>query len=81
VIVDNIANISGLVTQENAPDVAVGDIGVFVVQDNGEGGSNTTDQITQVQFHSPSSGIDCNDGPTPTIPFIPIEQGNVQVQP
>jgi hypothetical protein len=79
VIVDNIAFISGVVTRENAPDVAVGDIGVFAVQDNGEGGSNTTDQITQVAFNPPSSGIDCNDGTT--LPFIPIQQGNVQVEP
>jgi hypothetical protein len=78
-VTGNTAVVSGVVTQSNALDVDVGDIGVFAVRDNGAGSGAPRDEITSVEFNPASSGEDCTVGTTQ--PFVPIQAGNITVQP
>jgi hypothetical protein len=79
IINSNTASISGVVTQSNAPDVAVGYIGVFVVRDNGEGANSSSDQLSLVNFFPASVGVDCESALI--LGLLPITNGNVQVRP
>ncbi len=78
-IVGNNAIMSGVVTQVNGDSVPgfifVGQRGEFQVEDNGEGGDDPPDLISDL-FLFP--GANC--GLTTGAPYLPID-GNIQVQP
>jgi hypothetical protein len=74
------AALSGTVTKvsgntDDFPFIYVGQDGVFVVEDNGEGGSGAPDLISDVDL---DPGLDCKS--SLLFPYIPIS-GNVQVSP
>lgn len=77
-VVGNTATVSGVVTNSSNPD-AIGLVALFRVTDNGEGQSNTLDQISSLYFDEPDSGTNCY---YPDFLFqVPIEGGNIQVKP
>jgi hypothetical protein len=78
-VVGSLAIISGVITRHT--DVhAIGLIGIFAVQDSGEGSAPPPDRVTQVFFFRPSV-LTCADlGPVDAAPFlVAIVAGNVQV--
>lgn len=78
-VVGNNAIMSGVVTQVNgdnvSPFIFVGQRAEFQVEDNGEGGDDQPDLISDLIL-GPNAGCDLN-APTP---YLPID-GNIQVQP
>jgi hypothetical protein len=89
---DNRVIASGPVTQSSDPDtVAVGRIAVFAVEDNGEGVNASPDRITTIPDYDPPKS--CNDfsfdngglrddtSGQIVRRLIPIEAGQIQVQP
>jgi hypothetical protein len=83
---------SGPITQSSDPDtIAVGRIGVFAVEDNGEGVNAPPDRITTIPDYDPPKSCnefsfvadDLRDDTTGLIvrPLRPIEAGQIQVQP
>lgn len=77
-IVGNTATVSGVITNSSNPN-AIGLIGLFRVTDNGEGQSETPDQISGLFFDSPDRGTDSYINEF--IPQVFIEGGNIQVKP
>jgi hypothetical protein len=77
-VVGNIATMSGTITNSSDP-AFEGRRGLFQVQDNGEGGNTTPDQISLLVIFPANSTIDCNSNFT--FSRAPIEGGNIQVKP
>jgi hypothetical protein len=78
-VVGSLAIISGVITRHT--DVhAIGLVGIFAVQDSGEGSAPPADLVTQVFFFRPGV-LTCADlGPADAAPFlVAIDAGNVQV--
>jgi hypothetical protein len=77
------AVISGTV-EENVNPAVIGQTQIFVVQDNGEGEGEPTDQISALVFRQPALqpalGINCTNL-TPLPVTSEIESGNIQVKP
>lgn len=69
----NVANMSGIVTESNIPDL-IGLRGVFRVEDNGEGGEASPDRLSRLFLGGP----DCST--TVPLGLAPIIRGNIQVR-
>jgi hypothetical protein len=89
---DNRIIASGAIIRSSDPGrIAVGRIGVFAVEDNGEGVNAPPDRITTIPDYAPPKsctefsffGDGLRDDTLGTIvrPLIPIEAGQIQVQP
>ena len=84
---------SGQITRSSNPGFAVGRIGVFGVEDNGEGSNAPADRMTTVPDYAPEEGKSCTDfffvedgtlrdAANPNVivrPLLPILDGNIQV--
>ena len=84
---------SGPITMSSNPDFAPGRIGVFGVEDNGEGSNAAVDRMTTVPDYAPEEGKSCTtfffaedgtlrDAANPNVivrPLLPILAGNIQV--
>jgi hypothetical protein len=75
----NEAVLSGTVEEHITP-ALVGQIQIFRIQDNGEGSTDSPDQMSPLVFRQPALGIDCNNL-TPLPAVTPVEGGNLQVKP
>jgi len=87
------AILSGPITRSSNPDFAVGRIGVFGVEDNGEGSNAPVDRMTTVPDYAPEEEKSCTDfffaedgtlrdeaNPTAVVRALtPILAGNIQV--
>ena len=77
-VVGNTATLSGIVTRTSDPTLE-GFQGIFQVVDNGEGAKSPPDFASLINFYAVGTGVDC------TVPaeydLVPIEEGNVQVEP
>lgn len=77
-VVGNTAFVSGIVTKG---DPLEGWKALFSVRDNGEGSNSPEDTITLVSHLPPTIAVDCHTPPPPSIRYLPIEHGNIEVRP
>ena len=75
-VTDNVATMSGVITDTDNPDFA-GNPVWFRVVDNGEG-NGEPDVMTLVGIFTSGIGVDC--GGEVLLDLLPIEGGNIQVR-
>jgi len=75
------AVVSGVVTNSDGPTNLLGWTGVFRVTDNGEGANDPPDQISFTFFFPPPTTVSCQSFVPAQFSTVPIEGGNIQVQP
>jgi hypothetical protein len=74
---DNMAVMSGVVTQSNNPSFPAGFVAIFTVVDNGEGATDPPDLVSDVAVLPPE--FDCFN--FISSPDFVVEEGNVKVWP
>lgn len=78
-VFDNLARIGGLITKSTEPDFVGGTV-FWSVIDNGEGANSPPDEATDLAAFAPPEIVEAFcAGEIEDAPFVPSEQGNIQV--